>query len=134
MRHPENRAVRRTTEDLQFEPAPGGVPRYAATATGPIDVQVVRNDERILGYLWASDVDGAAGFVRRLDAGDSGGNAAVYWVKQLLETKRRGAAPTEALDLLAREVDGGQAGRVVGGRSRSATLEALKAHAAGGGT
>lgn len=130
MNQPEFRAARRTTEDLQFKPVPDGVPRYAATATGPVDVHVVRNDERVLGYLWASDVDDAADFVRRLEAGDSGGNAAVYWVKQLLETKRRGVAPTEALDLLAHELDGGQSGRLVGGRSRSATLEALKAHAA----
>jgi hypothetical protein len=121
----------RTTEDLQFKPGPGGAPRYASTASGPVDAYVVRTGGTVLGYLWASDLEHAAGFVRRPDAGDAGGNAGSYWVRRLLDAKRHGLTPSQAVELLAREAGGQQVGRAEGAMLRLDGLDTLRSRAGG---
>jgi ADP-ribosyltransferase exoenzyme len=104
--------------------------RYAETATGAVSYRpVVRGDEP-LGFLWASDVDGAAGWVEHGGAGPDGWNAGTPWLRRLAEAKAAGREPGEALRHLA-ELPGEERAGVVGGPEREAASLAELADLAG---
>ncbi|MFC0531052.1 ADP-ribosyltransferase [Phytohabitans kaempferiae] len=85
--------------------------RYAEAATGPVAYLPVARGDETLGYLWASDVDGAAGWVERGAAGPAGWNAGTPWLRRLSAAKAAGRAPGEALRELAELPDDPRAGR-----------------------
>ncbi|MGN9913732.1 ADP-ribosyltransferase [Phytohabitans sp. LJ34] len=98
--------------------------RYAETTTGPVSYrQVVRGGEPI-GLLWASDVDGAAGWVDRDSAGPDGWNAGTPWLRRLAEAKAAGHTPGEALRHLADLPEDERAGVVSGPEREAASLPA----------
>jgi hypothetical protein len=114
------------TEDLQPRLV-GGPEDYAYSTDGPVRYVAVAVDSGILGYLWASDGDGAAGFEPRPAAGDDAFNAAVSWRGKLRAAKGRGRTPTQALADLAGDPGTPVMGRVLPGSEGQATgLAALR--------
>jgi hypothetical protein len=51
----------------------------------------------VIGYLWASDAEPAAGFVRRDGSGTAGIQAATWWESRLKEAYAAGQSPLEAI-------------------------------------
>jgi hypothetical protein len=102
--------------DPRFRPA--DVPeRYAETATGAVSYRPVVRGGDPLGFLWASDVDGAAGWMECGTAGPEGWNAGTPWLRHLASSKAAGRTPAEALRHLAELPEDERAG-VVGGPER----------------
>src|SRR4051794_6095617 len=99
-------------EDLQFKPV-NPRPRYANTANGPVRYLAVANQNGVIGYLWASDPDDAAGYEYLRSAGDDAANAGVPWYQRLRAAKAAGLPPSQALDRLAAEPGDPTIGRVV---------------------
>lgn len=67
------------------------------TTAGPVRYVPVHGERTLLGYLWASEGDDAAGFVPAAGAEDDGDNADVAWTDRLREAKAAGLTPREAL-------------------------------------
>ncbi len=127
----DERDIRRTTEDLHFNPVAGPA-KYGNTAEGPVRVVTVANNLGRLGFLWAADPD-SAGFVPIASAGDDAMNASVAWARKLREAKANGLTPVQALEALTRDPGGEQVGRVVAGSEGQApNLDELKALASNG--
>jgi hypothetical protein len=101
--------------------------RFAETARGPVAYRPVVHDGQTLGYLWASDVDGAAGWVECGAAGADGWNAGTPWLRRLSGAKAAGRTPAEALGDLAGLPGDERAGRVAepGGEASLAALVEL---------
>jgi hypothetical protein len=117
-------------EDLEFKPVSGPA-RYGFKASGPVRYVVVANQDGVLGYLWASDPDDAAGYERRRSAGDAAANAGVPWYQRLRTAKVRGLPPSRALAELADDPGDSVTGRVVAGSEGTLpSLTALKELAA----
>lgn len=126
----DERAIPRTTEDLYLKPVGAGPARYARATSGPVRYGPVCTADTVLGYLWVSDRDDAAGFEPRTAAGDEGGNAGVYWYQRLRAAKARDLRPSEALAILAAEAGGTRTGHIVGGSiTEIASLDELRARA-----
>lgn len=107
-------------------PRPLRVPeRYARSASGPVSYLRVCRGGEPLGYLWASDVDNAAGWVDRGAAGAAGWNAGTPWLGRLAASKAAGRTPGEALRDLAELPGDERAGAVDGALSEAASLAAL---------
>ena len=118
-------------EDLEFRPV-SGPPRYGHTASGPVRYVVIANQDGVIGYLWASDPDDAAGYEFRRSAGDVAANAGVPWYQRLREAKARGLSPSQALAELAAQPGDPVTGRIVPGSEGAAPgLSAIKELAAG---
>lgn len=100
MPHSENSPAPRTQEDLDFVIV-NEDRHYRSMASGPINFRAVRGAGGLLGYLWASDQEDAAGFTSTPAAGDEGRNAAVFWYQQLRQMRRDGHSPSQALGMLA---------------------------------
>jgi hypothetical protein len=119
-------------EDLEFKPVPGGPARYGNAATGPVRYVVIANQDGVIGYLWGSDAEDAAGYEYRRSAGDVAANAGVPWYQKLRSAKARGLRPSQALAEFAAGPGDPVAGRVVPGSEGTAPgLAALKDLAAG---
>jgi hypothetical protein len=119
-------------EDLEFKTVPGGPARYGYAAGGPVRYAVIANQDGVLGYLWGSDPDDAAGYEYRRSAGDVAANAGVPWYQRLRAAKARGLMPSQALAELATDPGDPVTGRVVPGSEGTApSLAALKELAAG---
>lgn len=99
--------------------------RYAETAMGAVSYRPVARGGEPLGYLWASDVDGAAGWVECGSAGADGWNAGTPWLRRLAAAKAAGHPPGEALRHLADLPEDERAGVVSGPGARAASLAAL---------
>ncbi|MFE2674344.1 DUF6508 domain-containing protein [Streptomyces hygroscopicus] len=102
-------------------------PRYHATTDKPVHYLAVANARgEPIGYLWANDEDGAAGWCPRpagdpvrLDEGQE-------WLARLGEAKGRGLAPTAALAELVRGSDPRRPSHIVpGSLTAAADLTAL---------
>ncbi|MEV7181038.1 hypothetical protein [Kitasatospora sp. NPDC093679] len=118
-----------THDDLMFKVVDDGPPRYTNTTDKPVEYVAVASDTSggVIGYLWANDTDGAAGWMGRGAAGPEATNGAEPWILLMFRYKAQGLTPTEALAQMA-EHPGGPVGRVVAGsRRRAESLEELRA-------
>ncbi|WP_329247360.1 type VII secretion system-associated protein [Streptomyces canus] len=94
--HSEEKPFSRLADDLQPRLV-GGPDDYVLRADGPVQYVVVANMEGILGAAWASDEEGAVGYVVRPELGPTAYNASGFWISRRRSAKQRGLAPTEAL-------------------------------------
>ncbi|MFE2912718.1 hypothetical protein [Kitasatospora indigofera] len=84
----------------------------------------------VIGYIWANDTDGVAGWMARPAARPDSVNGARPWHQLLCRYKAQDLLPSEAIALLAAH-PGGETGRVVAGsRTRADSLAALREIAA----
>ncbi|MDT3396804.1 hypothetical protein RKE29_09140 [Streptomyces sp. B1866] len=115
------------TEALPFEEV-DSPPRYATTTDKPVQYVTVANRQgTVLGYVWASDEDDAAGWKVRRAGGDEAFNMGALYVSRLHDAKARGIAPTAALAELIRDSDTDKPSHVVPGSLRQAPgLEVVK--------
>ncbi|MDQ7906558.1 ADP-ribosyltransferase [Phytohabitans sp. ZYX-F-186] len=99
--------------------------RYAEAASGAVAYRPVARGGEPLGFLWASDVDGAAGWVECGAAGPDGWNAGTPWLRRLASAKAAGRTPGEALRHLADLPEDERAGVVSGPEAGAASLAEL---------
>lgn len=119
--------VPRRAERLEGQLRPD-VPRYATDTELPVTFVEIAIDGRTVGYLWAADGDGAAGYEPYTPAGDVSLEVGVSWLERLGEAKARGLAPSQALHVLASEVSEATTSGVIVPCSRgvAASLEDLQ--------
>ncbi|RSS51080.1 hypothetical protein EF912_21160 [Streptomyces sp. WAC07061] len=84
---------------------------YGRQASGPVRYVPVVGAREVLGYLWASDAEGAASFEPRDAADLDAYRAGLVWLERLQDAYGRGLAPRAALAEL-----GGSPGDPVAGR------------------
>ncbi|MFG2559245.1 hypothetical protein [Streptomyces sp. NPDC048496] len=110
----EQRPNPRLNEDLLFNAAPGGPPRYNRVAQGSVQyVRVAADNGVVIGYVWANDEGEAAGWVVPPGLGAAEINAGAAWLRKLRDAKGRGITPTALLDELIRDTSDIQGSRVV---------------------
>ncbi|WP_328887796.1 hypothetical protein [Streptomyces sp. NBC_00316] len=110
----EQRPNPRLNEDLLFNVAPGGPPRYSHVSNKPVQyLTVADRDGQVIGYAWANDEDDAAGWVVRKAGGDEAFNEGSVWAIKLHDAKARGIAPTAALAEMIQESDPTKTSHVV---------------------
>ncbi|MDF6043975.1 hypothetical protein LRD69_17925 [Streptomyces sp. JH14] len=106
----------RLNEDLLFNAAPGGPPRYSHVSNKPVQhLTVADRDGQVIGYTWANDEDDAAGWVVRKAGGDEAFNKGAKWARKLHDAKARGIAPSAALAEMIQESDRTKSSHVVPG-------------------
>ncbi|MFF7581310.1 hypothetical protein ACFZBE_41435 [Streptomyces sp. NPDC008061] len=106
----------RLNEDLLFNAAPGGPPRYSHLSQKPVHhLTVTDRDGAVIGYVWANDEDDAAGWVVRRAGGDEAFNKGARWARRLHDAKARGIVPTAALAEMIQESDPTKSSHVVPG-------------------
>ncbi|WP_395638154.1 hypothetical protein [Pseudolysinimonas sp.] len=120
----------RVNEDLQLKVV-RGTPRYEFRAQGAVDFIPIRRDRdgasEILGYLWFSDEESAAGYVADQRLSPESDNLGMIWIEHLSRGKAEGLSPSEAADSFG-ALPPGPAGRLVlPERSTAPTLGALRA-------
>ncbi|MFE7713272.1 hypothetical protein ACFU6I_47915 [Streptomyces sp. NPDC057486] len=112
----EQRPNPRLNEDLLFNEAPGGPPRYSPLTHKPVQYLTVSDrDGQVIGYVWANDEDDAAGWEVRKAGGDEAFNKGARWARKLHDAKARGVAPTTALAEMIQESDPTKSSHVVPG-------------------
>ena len=121
------------TEDLHPVQV-GGPSRYTSRTDRPVDyLAIADRDDVLLGYFYANDADGAAGWVARPAAGAAAYNLTSRWVRTLHDGKARGLPPTAALDEMIRagvdSADDPRSHVVSAERQRAANLAELEAMA-----
>ncbi|WP_159394298.1 hypothetical protein [Streptomyces sp. NRRL S-495] len=118
----------RLREDMQLKLVEGGPVDYAYRTDKPVEFVTVANEASgVLGYIWASDEDDAAGWVERPAVLVEASNSGSYWLRKLREAKARSLTPSQALAELAEDRPGGRIGAIVpGSRSRADTVIALE--------
>ncbi|WP_327422545.1 hypothetical protein OG612_21975 [Streptomyces sp. NBC_01527] len=103
-------------EDLLFNAAPGGPPRYSHLSQKPVEYLTVADRHGdVIGYAWANDEDDAAGWVVRKAGGDEAFNKGARWARKLHDAKARGVAPTAALAEMIQESDPTKSSHIVPG-------------------
>ncbi|MFF1839628.1 hypothetical protein ACFVXE_36495 [Streptomyces sp. NPDC058231] len=101
-------------EDLLFNEAPEGPPRYSRLSTKPVQyLTVADKDGQVIGYAWANDEEDAAGWVVRKAGGDEAFNEGSVWAFKLHDAKARDIAPTAALAEMIQESDPTKTSHVV---------------------
>lgn len=78
---------------------------YSDSPDGPIEFLSIELGERIVGYLWFSDAEYAAGYTPRESMGDIAFNVGFVWAPKLKEAKANGMLPSEAVLRLASSAD-----------------------------
>lgn len=112
----EQRPNPRLNEDLLFNVAPGGPPRYSHLSNKPVQYLTVTDSHgQVIGYVWANDEDDAAGWEVRKAGGDEAFNKGARWARKLHDAKARGLAPTAALVEMIHESDPTKSSHVVPG-------------------
>ncbi|MFF2325502.1 MULTISPECIES: hypothetical protein [unclassified Streptomyces] len=112
----EERLNPRLNEDLLFNKAPGGPPRYNRLSDKPVQyLTVASRDGEVIGYVWANDEDDAAGWLVRKAGGDEAFNKGSRWARKLHDAKARGITPTAALAEMVQESDTAKSSHVVPG-------------------
>ncbi|WP_328900259.1 hypothetical protein OHR86_10095 [Streptomyces sp. NBC_00441] len=98
----------------EFTHAPGfGHFGYKRSMDGEVQyVPVLGEQGRLLGYLWASDEEGAASFEPQDIGDDETYRAGRLWLSRLRTTHDQGLTPSEALRQLARLPDENGSGHV----------------------
>lgn len=118
-------------EDVQFKQV-SGPDDYGRAATGPVRYVVVANADGVLGYLWASDADDAAGFEPVAARGADAINAGGSWKRKLRPSKAEGLPPSAAIMRLDAGSAGDRTGRIVSGSEGTApSLAVLRQLATG---
>ncbi|MBT1183456.1 hypothetical protein HET69_05405 [Streptomyces sp. CJ_13] len=84
-----------------FYHAPAFQEGYRRSADGEVRYIPVRGERGVLGYLWASDAEGAASFEPRDDAEEAGYKAGLLGLDRLQSAYARGLSPSQALDEVA---------------------------------
>ncbi|MET9922673.1 hypothetical protein ABZZ04_37275 [Streptomyces sp. NPDC006435] len=98
-----------------FSQTPKFEPAYKRTACGRVLYFPVRGlGGLLLGYLWASDAEGAASFEARDGADLDGYHAGLVWLERLQDAYERGLSPTAALIELRDAPNTSVAGVLVG--------------------
>lgn len=112
-KHRMNSSYRRLTTDLEFRvQEPSAADRYARIASGSvIVVPVVRDDSTVLGYLWFSDEEWAAGYVPRPDEAPASYDAGIAWRERLKLGWGRRIPPSEAVNEFSASVSDALLGR-----------------------
>jgi hypothetical protein len=112
-----------------FTHAPGfGRIGYRRTAEGEVRCLPVGSDEHgLLGHLWASDGEKAAGFEPVNVDDDIVYRAGLIWLERLRSAHERGLSPAAALEELSALPDEGGAGRVLTSKPpRTTRLDVLR--------
>ncbi|ORT59281.1 hypothetical protein [Streptomyces sp. CB03238] len=113
--------------DQMLARLPSDAVSYSLETESPVEFVEVAVGDRVIGYLWASDVDDAAGYEPRTPAGDDAVDAGPTWLTRLSDAKNRGLSPTQALRDLSAWPDDSQAGAIVPASLRQASsLEDLQ--------
>ncbi|MBC9717984.1 hypothetical protein H9Y04_36175 [Streptomyces sp. TRM66268-LWL] len=100
---------------------------YEEVTEHPVRYLPVRRDGEVLGYLWASLGDNAAGFEPRTAAGEAAFEAGAAWVLRLREAHALGLSATEALDRLCELAPPAGMGSIAGETPlESPTLDAVE--------
>ncbi|MGW1093931.1 hypothetical protein ACWD4L_49310 [Streptomyces sp. NPDC002596] len=103
-------------EDLLFNVAPGGPPRYSHLSNKPVRYLTVADSHgQVIGYVWANDEDDAAGWEVREAGGDEAFNKGARWARKLHDAKAQGLAPTAALVEMIQGSDPTKSSHVVPG-------------------
>ncbi|MFC8433202.1 type VII secretion system-associated protein [Streptomyces sp. NPDC057253] len=111
----EERPFSRLADDLRPRLISGPTD-YERRADGPVQFVEVANAEGVLGLLYASDAEGAVGFVVRKEMGYHATKSVQFWKGLWRSAFRRGLAPTEALAEMAQQEGGHPVpGRVLSG-------------------
>lgn len=106
---------------------PSGSVHFETQTESPVTFVEVAVNDKVVGYIWASDNDDAAGYEPRTPAGDLALDAGKEWLTRLSEAKQRGLSPSGALHTLSSSPGNAQSGTVVPGSLRkSPSLEALQ--------
>ncbi|MFF4365625.1 hypothetical protein [Streptomyces sp. NPDC001594] len=84
---------------------------YGRQASGPVRYIPVVAAHGVLGYLWASDAEGAASFEPREAVDPDGYRAGLLWLDRLQEAYEKGLSPTAALVEVGRSCGDPVAGR-----------------------
>ncbi|WP_307674857.1 hypothetical protein [Streptomyces sp. V4I2] len=123
----------RFEEDWQFKQVAGPA-RYNRQTDGPVAyLQVADRVGTVIGYMWANDKDGAAGFVVPPGLPPNAVNAGARWVRALRDGKARELAPTALLAELAQGANDNDVSHVVpGSLTEAPTLASLRELVAGG--
>lgn len=95
---------------------------YKREATGRVSYLPVHGENEILGYLWASEAEGAASFEPHDDADLAGYHAGLAWLKKLHEAFGRGLTPSAALESFRDSPAARTSGHIVS-ESPTATIE-----------
>lgn len=85
---------------------------YRREATGQVAFLPVCGEREILGYLWASDVEGAASFEPRDEADLAGYRAGLVWLERLQGAFDRELRPSAALEILRNSPTDKNSGRI----------------------
>ncbi|MEU3316583.1 hypothetical protein ABZ743_28400 [Streptomyces sp. NPDC006662] len=100
---------------------------YESSTDHPVRYARVLRGNLVLGYLWASTADAAAGYEPRNAAGDAAFEAGVPWLLRFRSSQRRGFGPLDALAALLGERDEGPNGSTVEPTlHEAASLDALE--------
>ncbi|MEU9006524.1 hypothetical protein [Streptomyces sp. NPDC048551] len=94
-----------------FSQTPRFTAGYGRQAEGPVRYLPVAGSQGVMGYLWASDAEGAASFEPRDAADLDAYRAGLVWLERLQEAYDRGLSPTAALVELGKCPEGPVAGR-----------------------
>jgi len=117
------------TEDLALREV-GAAARYTSRTERAVEhILLATTQGELMGYLYANDEDDAAGCVAMAGASVTAQNLAAFWMRILLDAKRRGKKPSVALDEMMAATHA-SSHVVPGSRQSSASLAALKAIAA----
>ncbi|MER5569641.1 hypothetical protein ABT083_26015 [Streptomyces goshikiensis] len=103
-----------------FSQTPRFTAGYGRRASGRVRCVPVLGSTEVLGYLWASDAEGAASFEPCEAADLDGYRAGLVWLDRLQDAYDRGLSPTAALV----ELGGNPGDRVAGRADVKATAEA----------
>ncbi len=86
----------------KFTHAPGfGCIGYKRSIEGPVLYVPVHGPREVIGYLWASDAEGAASFEPQNVSDDESYEAGLMWLDRLRSAHDQGLSPSEALTELA---------------------------------
>ncbi|MFG2373621.1 hypothetical protein ACGFY9_19375 [Streptomyces sp. NPDC048504] len=121
----------RFAEDMWFQEAPGGPPRYQDWTDKPVQYFTVVDKQggAVLGYVWACDEDDAAAYEPRQAGGPRAVNEGGFWIRRLRKAKERGLRPSQALAEFSADPDPAGKGRPLPGSladaPNTAAVEAL---------
>lgn len=116
----------RITDDV-FGVLAGEKEGFENKAEGIISYVPVADDNEVLGYLWWSDDEYAAGFRPRPTVGPPAFNAASIWTNGLSKDEYKGLPPSRVAAELIRHHGGSVAGRASQEPAKhAASLAALK--------
>jgi len=117
----------RFAQDLQLKQVAGPA-TYGRNTDGPVAyLSVADRTGTVIGYVWANDKDGAAGWLVPPGLSASAVNAGARWLRALRAGKARELAPTALLAELARGTNDSEPSHAVpGSLTEAPTLAALK--------